>query len=114
MRIKKGDRVLVIAGKDKGATGRVLEVLRERDRVVVEGVNRIKRHTRVGQTARGAKTGGIVTTEAAIHISNVMLSVEKDGKRVGTRVGVREEKVERDGRVKTTRIRVAKRTGEDI
>jgi large subunit ribosomal protein L24 len=113
-RIKKGDRVLVIAGKDKGATGRVLEVLTDRDKVIVEGVNRIKKHTKVGQTARGAKTGGIVTTEAGIHISNVMLAVEKDGKRVGTRVGIREEQVERAGRMKTSRVRVAKRTGEDI
>jgi large subunit ribosomal protein L24 len=114
LRIKKGDRVLVIAGKDKGATGRVLQVLPERQRVVVEGVNRIKKHTKVGQTARGAKTGGIVTTEAPIHVSNVMVAVEKDGKRVGTRVGIREEQVERDGRMKTARIRVAKRTGEDL
>ena len=114
IRIKKGDRVLVIAGKDKGVTGRVLEVLVEREKLIVEGVNRIKKHTKVGQTARGAKTGGIVTTEAAIHVSNVQLTVEKDGKRVGTRVGVREEQVERGGRTKTNRVRVAKRTGEDI
>ena len=114
IRIKKGDRVLVIAGKDKGVTGRVLEVLIEREKLVVEGVNRIKKHTKVGQTARGAKTGGIVTTEAPIHVSNVQLTVEKDGKRVGTRVGIREEQVERGGRTKTARVRVAKRTGEDI
>ena len=114
VRIKKGDRVLVIAGKDKGVTGRVLEVLIERNRVIVEGVNRIKKHTKVGQTARGAQSGGIVTTEAAIHLSNVQLTVEKDGKRVGTRVGIREEQVERGGRTKTVRVRVAKRTGEDI
>src|SRR4051794_24125110 len=114
MRIKKGDRVLVIAGKDKGATGRVIEAFPKDDKVIVEGVNRIKKHTKVGQTARGAKTGGIVTTEAPIHVSNVMLAVSQDGKTVGTRVGVREEAVERGGRTKTQRTRVAKRTGEDI
>ena len=107
MRIKKGDRVLVIAGKDKGATGRVIEAFPKDDKVLVEGVNRVKKHTKVGQTARGAKTGGIVTTEAPIHVSNVMLVVEKDGKRVGTRIGVR---IDEDG----NKVRVAKRTGEDI
>src|SRR5919205_3252029 len=114
LHVKKGDLVVVIAGKDKGVTGKVIAAYPEDERVLVEGVNRIKKHTKVGQTARGAKTGGIVTTEAPIHVSNVMIAVEKDGKRVGTRVGIREEQVERDGRVKTARIRVAKRTGEDI
>jgi large subunit ribosomal protein L24 len=107
MRIKKGDRVLVIAGKDKGVTGRVIEAFPKEDKVIVEGVNRVKKHTKVGQTARGAKTGGIVTTEARIHVSNVMLVVEKDGKRIGTRIGFR---VDEDG----TKVRVAKATGEDI
>src|SRR5437899_6524112 len=114
MKIKKGDLVQVITGKDKGKQGKVIQAFPREDRVLVEGVNRVKKHTKVGQTARGAKTGGIVTTEAPIHVSNVMVAVEKDGKRVGTRVGIREEQVERDGRVKTARIRVAKRTGEDI
>ena len=107
MRIKKGDRVLVIAGKDKGVTGRVIEAFPKDDKVLVEGVNRVKKHTKVGQTARGAKTGGIVTTEAPIHVSNVMLVVEKDGSRVGTRIGFR---IDEDG----NKVRVAKRTGEDI
>jgi large subunit ribosomal protein L24 len=107
MRIKKGDRVLVIAGKDKGATGRVIEAFPKDDKVIVEGVNRVKKHTKVGQTARGAKTGGIVTTEAPVHVSNVMLVVEKDGKRIGTRIGFR---IDEDG----TKVRVAKATGEDI
>jgi large subunit ribosomal protein L24 len=75
--------------------------------VLVEGVNRIKKHTKVSQTARGAKTGGIVTQEAPVHVSNVMLLVEKDGKKVGSRVGIR---IDEDGK----RVRVAKRTGEDI
>jgi large subunit ribosomal protein L24 len=113
-KIKKGDRVIVVTGKDKGVTGKVIESYPDIDRVLVEGVNRIKKHTKVGQTQRGAKTGGIVTQEATIHVSNVMLVVEVEGKKVGTRVGFRVEKVERDGREKTVRIRYAKRTGEDI
>jgi large subunit ribosomal protein L24 len=107
MKLKKGDRVIVVSGKDRGATGRIIEAYPDVQRVLVEGVNRIKKHTKVSQTARGAKTGGIVTQEAPIHVSNVMLLVEKDGKKVGSRVGVR---IDEDGK----RVRVAKRTGEDI
>ena len=114
MKIKKGDRVIVVTGKDKGVTGKVIEAYPETDRVLVEGVNRIKKHTKVGQSARGAKTGGIVTQEAPVHVSNVMLLVEVDGKKVGSRVGYRVETVERDGRERTVRVRYAKRTGEDI
>lgn len=111
-RIKKGDLVVVIAGRDKGKQGRVLEVDVERDRVVVEGVQRMKRHTKVGQSGRGAKTGGIETIEAAIHASNVMV-VDPETKK-GTRVGIRVETVERDGVERTQRVRVAKRSGKDI
>jgi large subunit ribosomal protein L24 len=114
MKIKKGDRVIVVSGKDKGVTGKVIESYPTTQRVLVEGVNRIKKHTKVGQSTRGAKTGGIVTQEASIHVSNVMLVVEVNGKKVGSRVGFRVEKVERDGREKTVRVRYAKRTGEDI
>ena len=114
MRIKKGDRVIVVSGKDKGVTGKVIEAYPDSQRVLVEGVNRIKKHTKVGQSTRGAKTGGIVTQEASVHVSNVMLLVEVDGKKVGSRVGFRVEKVERDGRERTVRVRYAKRTGEDI
>ncbi|MGZ5398331.1 MAG: 50S ribosomal protein L24 [Mycobacterium sp.] len=114
MKIKKGDRVRVVSGKDRGKDGKVIEAYPDTDRVLVEGVNRIKKHTKVGQSARGAKTGGIVTQEAPVHVSNVMLLVEVDGKKVGSRIGYRVEKVERDGREKTVRVRVAKRTGEDI
>jgi len=112
MRIKKGDRVIVVSGKDKGVSGKVIEAYPTTQRVLVEGVNRIKKHTKIGQSTRGAKTGGIVTQEASVHVSNVMLVV--DGKKVGSRVGYRVEKVERDGRQKTVRVRYAKRTGEDI
>ena len=114
MKIKKGDRVIVVSGKDKGVTGKVIEAYPEAQRVLVEGVNRIKKHTKVGQSTRGAKTGGIVTQEASVHVSTVMLLVEVDGKKVGSRVGYRVEKVERDGRERTVRVRYAKRTGEDI
>ena len=114
MKIKKGDRVIVVSGKDKGVTGKVIEAYPDTQRVLVEGVNRIKKHTKVGQSTRGAKTGGIVTQEASIHVSNVMLLVEVDGKKVGSRIGYRVEKVERDGRERTVRVRYAKRTGEDV
>ena len=117
MSIRKGDQVQVIAGKDRGLVGRVIAVLPTEQRVVVEGVNRVKRHTRVGESQRGAKTGGIVTQEAPIHVSNVML-VDPDGKKA-TRVGFRREEVSKsrpDGSTYTaTRsVRVSKRTGKDI
>jgi large subunit ribosomal protein L24 len=114
MKIKKGDRVIVISGKDRGVTGRVIEAYPDTQRVLVEGVNRIKKHTKVGQTNRGAKTGGIITQEAPVHVSNVMVVVEVDGHKVGSRVGYRVDTVDRDGREKTVRVRIAKRTGEEI
>ena len=114
MKIKKGDRVVVITGKDKGMSGQVIEAYPDSQRVLVEGVNRIKKHTKVGQTARGGKTGGIVTQEAPVHVSNVMLLVEVEGKKVGSRIGHRVETVERDGRERQVRVRYAKRTGEDL
>ena len=104
MKIKKGDTVLVIAGKDKGAKGKVIQAYPAKQRVLVEGVNRIKKHTRVSQTSRGAQTGGIVTQEAAIHISNVMV-VDSDGK--PTRVG---KKTTEDGK----RVRISRRNGKEI
>lgn len=111
LKVKKGDTVKVIAGKDKGAQGKVMQVYPDNRRVLVEGVNRIKKHTRVSTTQRGAKTGGIVTQEAAIHISNVM--VVAGGK--PTKVGSRTEDVTRDdGRVEQKRVRVSRKTGEEI
>lgn len=107
MHVKKGDTVVVIAGKDKGATGEVIAAFPEQSRVTVEGVNIVKKHTKIGQTSRGAKTGGIVTQEASIHVSNVLPVVEVDGQKVGTRVGYR---IDDSGR----KIRVAKKTGEDL
>ena len=71
VKVKKGDTVVVIAGKDKGAKGKVIAAYPRQDKVLVEGVNRVKKHTRISTTQRGAKTGGIVTQEAPIHVSNV-------------------------------------------
>jgi large subunit ribosomal protein L24 len=107
MKIKKGDLVQVITGKDKGKQGKVIVAYPREDRVLVEGVNRVKKHTKAGQTDRGSQTGGIITTEAPVHVSNVQLVVEKDGKKVVTRVGYR---FDENG----NKIRVARRTGEDI
>ncbi len=119
MNIHKGDLVQVITGKDKGLQGKVVQAFPATQKVIVEGVNRVKKHEKVGQTSRGAKTGGIVTVEAPIHVSNVMLVVEHEGKKVVTRVGYRREQQERrlpDGTTKTvTRsVRYSKKTGEDI
>jgi large subunit ribosomal protein L24 len=75
--------------------------------VIVEGVNLVKKHTKIGQTNRGAKTGGIITQEASIHVSNVLPVVKVDGKDVPTRVGYR---VDEDG----TKVRIAKRTNEEL
>ena len=105
MKVKKGDTVLVISGKDKGAKGKVLESYPTRNRVLVEGVNRIKKHTAQSTTERGASSGGIVTQEAAIHVSNVMV-VDADGK--PARVGYRLD--DETGK----RVRISKRNGKDI
>jgi len=106
MKVKKGDTVLVIAGKDKGAKGKVIKAYPDRDRVLVEGVNRVKKHTAQSANQRGAQSGGIVTQEAAIHVSNVMV-VDADGKAV--RVGYRE-----GGEGEQKRVRISRRTGEDL
>ncbi|WP_426508112.1 50S ribosomal protein L24 [Dactylosporangium sp. McL0621] len=104
MKVKKGDTVLVIAGKDKGSRGKVLSAMPREDKVVVEGVNRVKKHTRIRTTQRGSKTGGIVTQEAPIHISNVMV-IDSDGN--ATRVGSRED----ENGLKT---RVSRRSGKEL
>ena len=105
MKVHKGDTVLVIAGKDKGAKGKVLKAYPERERILVEGVNRIKKHTAQSANERGASSGGIVTQEAAIHVSNVMV-VDSDGK--PTRIGYRVD--EESGK----KVRISKRNGKDI
>ncbi|HEX5090863.1 MAG TPA: 50S ribosomal protein L24 [Nocardioides sp.] len=114
--IKKGDTVKVIAGRDKGAEGKVIGVLREEQRVIVEGVNRVKRHTKVvNQGGRAGTTGGIITAEAPIHVSNVILV---DGKDV-TRVGFRRDTVTKrrpDGSTYAAErsVRISRKTGKDI
>jgi ribosomal protein L24, bacterial/organelle len=116
--IKKGDLVEVISGAsqarggDKGKQGRVIEVQVEKDRVIVEGVNFVTKHVRVGQTQRGTKTGGIETHEAPIHVSNVAL-VDPETKKP-TRVGFRSETVTKDGVSKTVRVRYSKKSGKDL
>ena len=117
--IKKGDHVRVIAGNDKGVEGKVIEVLTEADRVIVEGVNRVKRHTREGQGDRGASTGGIITSEAPIHISNVMLIVDADGGKSTSRVGFRRDEVTKSRPDGTTyaahrSVRIATKTGKEF
>jgi large subunit ribosomal protein L24 len=116
--IKKGDLVQVISGPtearggSRGKQGRVIEVIAEKNRVIVEGVNFVTKHVRVGQTQRGTKTGGIETHEAPIHVSNVAL-VDPDTKKP-TRVGFRAETVEKDGVKRTVRVRYAKKSGKDL
>jgi large subunit ribosomal protein L24 len=103
-RIKKGDTVIVITGRDKGRSGEVIEMRRDQGRVVVRGVNMVKRHQR--QSA--SQEGGIISKEGPIHLSNVALTDPKDGKptRVGFKiVGKGEER---------KKVRVAKRSGVEI
>ena len=113
MKIKKGDTVKVLTGKDRNSIGKVIAVYPETERVLVEGVNRVTRHTKAGQSARGTRTGGLVVQEAAIHVSNVAV-VDPDDKKLATRIKTRVETVERDGRTKTVRTRVAVRSGKDL
>jgi large subunit ribosomal protein L24 len=114
--IKKGDTVKVIAGRDKGAEGKVIQVLREEQRVNVECINRVKRHTKVvNQGGRAGTTGGIITAEAPIHVSNVILV---DGKDV-TRIGFRRDAVTKrrpDGSTYAAErsVRISRKTGKDI
>ena len=115
-KIRKGDTVLVIAGKDRGLEGTVLQVLNDRDMVVVEGVNRAIKHTKKVDTQRGGTAGGIVHQEAPIHISNVQL-VGADGK--ATRLGSRKEQLEKrrtDGSTYEAErnVRIERRSGKDI
>ena len=101
MHVKKGDKVMVISGKDKGKTGVILTAYPKKDRVLVEGVNIIKKHIKPNQAN---PQGGIVSQEAAIHVSNVMLIDPKTGE--PTRVGYKVED--------SKKVRVAKKSGEII
>ena len=103
-RLKKGDTVVIVAGRDKGRTGEIIEMRRDEGRALVRGVNMVKRHQR--QTA--AQEGGIISKEAPIHLSNIALADPKDGKptRVGFKfVGSGDQR---------KKVRVAKRSGVEI
>lgn len=102
LNIKKGDNVMVVTGNSKGQKGKVLEVIREKDRAIVEGVNMVKKHTKPNAAN---PQGGIIEKEASIHVSNVMLVDPKTGKptRVGRRLGD-------DGKL----VRYSKKSGEEI
>ncbi|CDQ21628.1 50S ribosomal protein L24 [Halobacillus litoralis] len=101
MHVKKGDKVMVITGKDKGKQGTILEAYPKKDRVLVEGVNEVKKHAKPSQEN---PQGGILTQEAAIHVSNVMPIDPKTGE--PTRVGYKVE----DGK----KVRIAKKSGEAL
>ena len=100
-KIRKGDKVVVITGRDKGRTGEVVEVRPSEGRAIVRGVNMVKRHQKQSAT----QEGGIVSKEGTIHLSNIAVADPKDGK--PTRIGW---KTQKDG----TRVRVAKRSGTEI
>ncbi|CAM2899958.1 50S ribosomal protein L24 [Corynebacterium pseudodiphtheriticum] len=104
MKVHKGDMVQVISGPDKGAQGKVIEAYPKTNKVLVEGVNRIKKHVANSAPERGAESGGIVTQEAPIHVSNVAV-LDSDGN--PTRVGYR---FDENGK----KVRIARRNGKDI
>jgi len=104
LKIHKGDMVLVISGPDKGVKGKVIQAFPKTEKVLVEGVNRIKKHVADSSQERGAQSGGIVTQEAPIHVSNVMV-LDSDGN--PTRVGYR---FDENGK----KVRVSRRNGKDI
>ncbi|MBB1585469.1 MAG: 50S ribosomal protein L24 [Propionibacterium sp.] len=120
LHVKKGDRVKVIAGKDKGKTGEIIAVDPRSQKVTVEGVNVIKRHKRESQGADGRRIeGGIISSEAPIHDSNVQLVTKVDGKEVVTRVGYKRVDVTKkrsDGSEYPAQrsVRIAQKTGKEI
>ena len=120
LHVKKGDRVKVIAGKDKGKPGEIIAVDPRSQKVTVEGVNVIKRHKRESQGADGRRIeGGIISSEAPIHVSNVQLVTKVDGKEVVTRVGYKRVDVTKkrsDGSEYPAQrsVRIAQKTGKEI
>ncbi len=120
--IKKGDLVQVMTGKkqdrggDRGKQGVVLAVDKDKNRIIVEGVNFVKKHVKQGQTDRGTQTGGIETVEAPIHISNVLLvdPSTKKPTRIGSKVTTVKKTVDGKEVVKTVRVRVAKKSGKEV
>ena len=106
MRLKKGDKVVVISGSDKGVEGEITRVIPKQNRIVVSGVNMVKKHQKPRPTAGGRQSqGGIIEFEATIHASNVMLVCPDTGE--PTRIGIRRDE---DGR----RVRFSKKSGNDI
>lgn len=105
MKVKKNDQVEVVAGKDRGARGKVIAAYPRTNQVLVEGVNRVKKHTKVQTSRRGSKTGGIVNQEAPIDVSKVMV-VDEEGNR--TRVGYRLDPET------GTKVRIARKTGKEL
>jgi large subunit ribosomal protein L24 len=103
MKIKKGDTVRIIAGKDKGKDGKVLVAYPKLEKVLVEGINRVTKHEKIRTTQRGSKTGGIVTKEMPIHVSNVMFLEDGKPTRVGYKIG-------EDGR----KVRISRKTGKEL
>jgi large subunit ribosomal protein L24 len=103
--VKKGDTVVVRSGKDRGARGKVLLTMPKASRVLVEGVNRVKKHTKVSTNQRGAQTGGIVTQEAPVHVSNVQVVCPHCSK--PTRIGHRKDE---EGRS----VRTCRKCGGDV
>jgi len=118
MKIKKGDTVMLIAGGkesrggERGKTGTVLAVDTKTNRVIVEGLNLVTKHVRVTENNRGVKDGGLVTEPAPIHISNVAL-VDPTSKKA-TRIGTKVETATKEGKTKTTRVRIARKSGKEI
>jgi large subunit ribosomal protein L24 len=108
--VKKGDTVQVIAGKDKGLTGKVIVADPGTSRILVEVANRIKKHTKITTTTRGAQSGGIVTQEAPVHVSNVQVVCPSCGK--PSRIGHRRSEADADG--KTRSVRICRRCNGDI
>ncbi|HZM74982.1 MAG TPA: 50S ribosomal protein L24 [Candidatus Limnocylindrales bacterium] len=103
MKIKKGDKVRVIAGRDKGKEGVVLAAYPKLDKLLVEGINRVTKHEKIQTNQRGSKSGGIVTKEAPIHVSNVAYVEEGLPIRVGYKIG-------EDGR----KVRISRKTGKEL
>ena len=120
MKLKKGDRVQVIAGKDKGVVGEIIAVDPANERVTVQGANIVRRHTRDSADASGAQVkGGIISVEAPLHVSNVQLLVKDGSKDVLTRIGAQRQKVSKrraDGsEYEGTRgVRIVRKTGKEI
>ena len=112
LNVRKGDKVIVISGKDRDRdhVGRVIQVYPDRDKVLVEGVNRITKHTKITSTQRGSQSGGIVHQEAPIHVSNVQVVCPSCGK--PSRIGHRRSEPDANG--KTHSVRVCKRCNGDI